>query len=102
MDEPLQAAKEVFDFFSTGSEAGDKDLFLPPSLAASSTLAIEQANASPLILLISSNGGIPYFSLQRGLSGQRHSRYSAGISKAMWTFFMSEEVLGVEPKSKST
>ena len=63
---------------------------------------IGRANAAALIRFTSSFEGNPSFSLRRGLSNQRHSRYSEGIPRATCTFFMSGETLGVEPNSEST
>lgn len=46
VDEPSRTAKKVFRFFFTdGSQADDKDLFLQPSLATGSTMVIRRANA---------------------------------------------------------
>lgn len=97
---PLRAEEEVFNFFFTdGSRAGDEDLFLPPQLAACFTTAIKRASVSALMHLISSFGGSLPFSQQRELSSQCLLRYLVRIPKAMYTFFISGEIFGVEKMS---
>ncbi|KAM2408921.1 hypothetical protein ACFX1X_027889 [Malus domestica] len=63
IDELPRAAEEVLGLFSAkGLQAGEEDLFFPPLLAAVSTAAIGQANASSFIRFISSFEGKPPFS----------------------------------------